>query len=87
MSRACKAVYCPKKEDHENHKKIAFLFDNDGLYVYCKLHGWVKFEFNRMGKKIEFSNASISATDLPPDIHFDLEEIPIIATGDFNKRI
>jgi len=84
------SVYCPKNEDHISyagvHRKIMFLFDNDGILIHCKLHGWIRFRFERGGKKISFDNVAIKAIDVKNDKHLDIQEAPVIAVGEFPRR-
>ena len=85
-----KGIYCPKNEDHDvcvkSHRKRMFLLDNKGIYLYCKMHGWMRFEFERAGEKIPLDNIIIKAYDIKNDKHFDIEEAPVIAIGEFKRK-
>ena len=65
------SVNCPKSEDHiRRHKhtkeiigseRILFMYD-DGIYVHCDKHGWIKFSFyEENGKKVSLENTSVKA--------------------------
>lgn len=81
-----KAVYCPKGKDHRNKNKILLLLDGDKLYINCKDHWWIQVEFSKCGENINFNDVAVTTSSLPRNIHFDLQEVPVLAIGEFLNR-
>jgi len=80
------AVYCPKREDHGDHRKILFVFDDEAFYVFCKAHGWMKVEMTRLGSPISINDCQFTVSEMPRDFHFDLREEPVVALGNFSPK-
>lgn len=87
MELSRKVINCPIKEDHPK-KRILLLLGNEELNVYCKEHGWLRITLMKNGKPLDFDGVSAVINDFEnPNVHFDLEPIPVIAEGNFkNKR-
>jgi len=81
-----KSVPCPKHEDHAIHKKIMFFLVEDGIFVFCKKHLWIKFEFIKGEEKISFKDVRLNAYDYGNVKVFDHEPIEFLAYGEFKPR-
>lgn len=92
-----RSIKCPKTEDHcaiENgrlvsHQKTLLIVGEKSLYVYCKLHGWLKVEMLRGGRKISFEDITVTITDEPlgrTKNHIKTDNVPTMAIGKFKSK-
>jgi len=80
-----KSIVCPKKGDHKFEKFLLFV-DEDGLYVYCKDHSWIKIIFKKGNKKINFEDAAIVLEPMGEKFHFDHDPMPVVSVGKFHLK-
>lgn len=59
---------------------------DDGLFCFCKKHGWIKFEFIKNGQKIDFKDIQIMAHDYGNVKVFDHEPVEFLAYGEFKPK-
>ncbi len=76
---------CPKYEDHANYPKRMFYMVDDGLYLFCKRHQWIKFEFIKDGRKIDFKDVKVIAQESKIK-NFEEESLGILAYGRFDAK-
>jgi hypothetical protein len=58
---------------------------DDGLFLFCKKHGWIKFEFIKDGKAIDFKDVRVIAEE-SKITNFEEEPLEILAYGSFNAK-
>ena len=80
-----KSIPCPKKEDHKYPKNLLFM-GKEEIYAFCKHHLWIKIEFKKGDRFINFENTSVIATAMGENFHFDHEEMPVLALGKFSMK-
>ena len=80
-----KSILCPEKADHKYDKHLLFVGSED-LFVFCKDHFWIKISFKKGGKQINFENSAVTAQPMGENFHFDHEEMPILALGQFKLK-
>jgi hypothetical protein len=84
-----KSILCPKPSDHHANngkylKKTLLIVGEDCVYAFCQKHGWLKIEFLKFGKKIDFSDSSVKITDAP-DFIPTLDAVTV-SSGRFKKK-
>lgn len=80
-----RSIICPKSEDHNVPKKLLFV-SRDALYVNCHAHAWIKIEFVKSGRKMDFDNIAVITRSMGPDFNFNHTPIPVIASGEFKMK-
>jgi len=82
------SILCPNESGHivnGNYiKKKLIMLGPDCLYAFCKKHGWLKVEFSRFGKKVNFEDVSIKISEAPGFIKDD--PAPTVSVGRFEKK-
>ena len=80
-----RSIYCPKTEHHPR-KKILLLLQDDRLFIHCPEHGWIQLEIIKHGISIDLRDVAIRATAMSKNTHFDIEQEPVLAIGDFELK-
>jgi len=78
-----RAIYCPNLQDHTKHRKILVLVSEKELYLNCRNHGWMKIEFSKAGRKINFQDVAVNVVAVRGKPHFDITDYPVLTEGTF----
>jgi hypothetical protein len=52
--------------------------DEDSIFTYCKVHGWLKVAFELDGKRVPLGKCNLLAQEMPKHFHFDLTDMPMV---------
>lgn len=85
-----RSVLCPKLSDHAKVggrylKKTLLIVGDDCIYAFCQKHKWLKIEFTRFGKKIDFTDTTFKISEVP-EKYIKNVEAPTVAVGKFEKK-
>jgi len=82
---ANRSIYCPREENHRDHKKTLLIVGKTDVSVYCRKDGWMKIEFRKNGKLIDFSDSAVTVHSIPKDRHINTEPLPTIAISEIKE--
>ena len=85
-----RSVPCPNISDHKGWngqyvKKTLIIVGPDCVYSFCKKHGWMKIEFWRDGKKLDFSTTTIKISEVSQK-YIPNVEATTVSVGRFGKK-
>ena len=79
-----RSICCPDAS-HEDHKKTLLFLSDDSVAVHCKMHGWIRLNFYKNGKKMDFHQATVTVSPIK-EKHIDNENMPVLSIGKFQAK-
>lgn len=86
-----KSVYCPKDDEHAKVngkllRKTLFIVGEEGcIYAFCQKHRWMRVDFMRFGKKLDFSDITFKINEVSEKYIKNIEA-PVVSVGKFEKK-